>query len=81
MTREPSVYSLELQRADGGGTDFEELAAASDEEAIELAHLKLLLGSNYCLVRILRGDMEVATFRRDSTSRPFSDGTETGKWG
>lgn len=67
-------YILDLQSPDPGITPSETLAAESDDEAIELARLRLLLTNDVAVVKVRRKDRVVGTFRRDSAALDFTPG-------
>lgn len=72
--RNMARYILDLQSPDPGITPSETLAAESDDEAIELARLRLLLTNDFAVVKVRRKDRVVGTFRRDSAALDFTPG-------
>ncbi len=65
-----ATYLLDLHAA-AGPPEQETVDALSDEEALELARLRLLLTSDFVVVKLACEDRLVGTFVRDSALLDF----------
>jgi hypothetical protein len=70
MTSVSPDYILELEDISGIGS-LEPLFADSDQEALELVRLRLLLGPDYLVVRLTSAARPIATFRRDNLRQDY----------
>ncbi len=63
-------YTLLLQGQEDAAPHQETVNADSDEEAMELGRLRLLLTNDYVSVAIWSGSRRIATLRRDGSELP-----------
>lgn len=65
------TYTVDLVGAADADSCVEILTAASDQEAIDLEELRLLLGPDYLTVIVREGNRTIVAFKRDSHWEAF----------